>query len=72
VEDFKIGHTYFLGDFRGVALKFRYQVIPIIDEYLKDGIFVNEEPVEEVFKNFFGVEDWRNIPVQKIVKKLND
>ena len=46
VEDIKIGHTYFLGkDDEGMEyLKYRirYQIWPIYEEYIKDGIISNE------------------------------
>lgn len=41
-EDVQIGHTYFLAESEEeLKYKFVYQVIPILKEYMKDGIFKN-------------------------------
>lgn len=71
VEDVKIGHTYFLGDEEEIAYKFVYQVIPLLKEYVQDGILKNEKVIEDAFKNFFGeVEDWKTLSVEKVKEKL--
>ena len=39
LEDLKIGHSYFMAkDMTSLKLKMRYEVIPLIKEYIKDGI----------------------------------
>ena len=39
-EDVQIGHTYFLVDSEEqLYLRFKYQILPILREYHKDGIF---------------------------------
>lgn len=38
-EDVQIGHTYFLVDSKDKLMKrFKYQIVPILKEYYKDGI----------------------------------
>jgi len=71
VEDVKIGHTYFLGDEEKVAYKFVYQVIPLLIEYIQDGILKGEEVVEKAFKSFFGEgKNWRTLTVEDVLEKL--
>lgn len=41
-DDVQIGHSYFMGDEGHLALRMKYEVIPILREYLKDGIFREE------------------------------
>jgi len=53
IEDIKIGHTYFMGNKEEVAMKFYYQVIPLLEEYIRDGILIKEK-VDEVFESYFG------------------
>ena len=39
LEDLKVGHSYFMvKDMTSLKLKMRYEVIPLIKEYIKDGI----------------------------------
>lgn len=71
VEDIKIGHTYFLGkDDEGIEyLKYRirYQIWPIYEEYIKDGIIssdgkdrfaeiLKDERFEDIAKEIRGTE----------------
>lgn len=43
-EDVQIGHTYFLVDSdEQLYLRFKYQILPILHEYHKDGMFQFEE-----------------------------
>ncbi len=72
VEDIKIGHTYFLGDAEKVACKFVYQVIPLLEEYIRDGILKNEEVVKKVFKAYFGSEgeNWKELDIETVKSKL--
>ena len=38
-DDVQIGHSYFLADsLRELEMKIRYEVLPILNEYLKDGV----------------------------------
>lgn len=44
-EDVQIGHTYFLVDSEEqLYLRFKYQILPILREYHKDGMFQFETP----------------------------
>ena len=47
-DDVQIGHTYFLvSSEEQLYLRFRYQVIPILREYYKDGMFQFDRPEVE-------------------------
>ena len=41
-EDVQIGHSYFMGCEENLKMRMKYEVLPIIQEYLKDGIFKEE------------------------------
>ena len=48
-DDVQVGHTYFMAnDCKELAVKFAYQVYPLLREYYKDGILVpeNEKEIE--------------------------
>ncbi|MCH7411105.1 AAA family ATPase [Belliella sp. DSM 111904] len=53
-EDVWIGHSYFLTDKKDeeakqeLKIKMKYEVVPLLNEYIKDGILINEEKVKEV------------------------
>ncbi|NPB03129.1 MAG: hypothetical protein GXO39_01775 [Thermotogae bacterium] len=50
-EDIKIGHTYFMGEsVDEIAYKFLYQVVPLLYEYIQDGL-IRAERVEEKEEN---------------------
>lgn len=38
IDDLMIGHSYFMADEEVLPLKIKYEVIPLIKEYIKDGI----------------------------------
>ena len=49
-EDYKIGHTYFLvgsiekpGTLEALGFKYQYQVVPLLEEYAKEGILQKED-----------------------------
>ena len=49
--DVWIGHSYFLMSDNGVdrtGMRVQYEIIPILEEYIKDGVFKDTEPVKEV------------------------
>ena len=53
-EDVWIGQSYFIKDDDGkdcMRLKIEYEIIPILKEYIKDGIFKDVEKVNEVIKS---------------------
>ena len=46
-----IGHSYFLMNDNGAdrtRIRIQYEIIPILEEYIKDGVFKDVEPVKEV------------------------
>ena len=44
-DDVQIGHTYFLVKSEDqLFLRFKYQILPILREYYKDGMFQFEQP----------------------------
>ncbi len=45
-EDVRIGHSYFLARGKELANKIIYQVIPILREYVKDGVLTSEAKKE--------------------------
>ena len=55
LEDLKVGHSYFMAkDFESLKLKMRYEVVPLIKEYIKDGILRSMSDDEKYF------EKWQN------------
>ena len=48
-EDVCIGHSYFLADGVELANKIIYQVVPILREYLKDGV-LKKDAKEKILK----------------------
>ena len=55
LEDLKVGHSYFMAkDMAGLKLKIRYEVIPLIKEYIKDGILRGMPDDDKYF------EKWQN------------
>jgi len=40
-DDVKIGHSYFLGDDSSLAYKLKYDIRPILYEYLRDGVLMD-------------------------------
>jgi len=53
-NDVKIGHSYFIGDDKKVEMNYKYQVLPILKEYLNDGVLVEEakETIENEFQKW--------------------
>lgn len=50
MEDLKVGHSYFMAkDLADLKRKMRYEVVPLIREYIKDGILQGREKDEEYF-----------------------
>ena len=50
LEDLKVGHSYFMAkDLADLKRKMRYEVVPLIREYIKDGILQGREEDEEYF-----------------------
>ena len=50
LEDLKVGHSYFMAkDLADLKRKMRYEVVPLLREYIKDGILQGREEDEEYF-----------------------
>lgn len=56
IDDLMVGHSYFMTqDVQGLQLKLQYEIIPLIQEYAKDGIInVNNEDLKNE------IEKWLN------------
>lgn len=55
LEDLKVGHSYFMSkDMASLKLKMRYEVVPLIKEYIKDGILRGMSDDEKYF------DSWQN------------
>ena len=55
LEDLKVGHSYFMAkDMASLKLKMRYEVVPLIKEYIKDGILRSMSDDDKYF------ESWQN------------
>ena len=55
LEDLKVGHSYFMAkDMASFKLKMRYEVVPLIKEYIKDGILRSMSDDDKYF------ERWQN------------
>jgi 5-methylcytosine-specific restriction protein B len=85
INDVKIGHTYFLVkddekeklktskdediETKILSYKFLYQVVPLIKEYIKDGILI-EEKVEAVFQEVFK-KYLNNLCLEDVINYIN-
>lgn len=50
LEDLKVGHSYFLAEtLEALQMKMRYEVIPLLREYIKDGILQGKEEDKKYF-----------------------
>ncbi|MET3981764.1 5-methylcytosine-specific restriction endonuclease McrBC GTP-binding regulatory subunit McrB [Mucilaginibacter sp. UYP25] len=47
--DVRIGHSYFLGEESGLAMRLKYEIRPILLEYVRDGILL--EPAKPLIEN---------------------
>ncbi|MDE7152997.1 MAG: AAA family ATPase [Muribaculaceae bacterium] len=58
IEDLMVGHSYFMADDDDeLLLKVRYEIIPLIKEYVKDGILrVNREEQNRFFSAWLNLE----------------
>lgn len=54
-EDVWIGHSYFIGDEAEMEYKITYELIPLIEEYIKDGIL--KESAYEVLPTLIAQDD---------------
>jgi len=53
-EDVRIGHSYFMAEGKKLAHKILYQVVPILKEYVKDGVLKKEAEtkISQIEKKF--------------------
>ena len=50
LEDLKVGHSYFIAETQeALQMKMSYEVIPLLREYIKDGILQGKEEDEKYF-----------------------
>jgi len=55
LEDLKVGHSYFMAkDMASLKRKMRYEVVPLIKEYIKDGILRSKSDDDKYF------DSWQN------------
>lgn len=53
LEDLKVGHSYFLAkDMDTLCMKMRYEVVPLIKEYIKDGILRSKPQDHQYFERW--------------------
>lgn len=51
LEDLKVGHSYFIAEtLEALQMKMRYEVIPLLREYIKDGILQGKEEDKKYFE----------------------
>ena len=56
IDDLMVGHSYFMADDDALKLKLEYEIIPLIHEYIKDGIVtVKRDEFDKAIK------DWKDI-----------
>ena len=57
IEDLMVGHSYFMADDDALLLKVRYEIIPLIKEYIKDGILrVSRDEQNNYFNAWLNLE----------------
>lgn len=57
LEDLMIGHSYFMADdIESLRLKMRYEVVPLIKEYIKDGILRGKKDDEHYFNSWMNAK----------------
>lgn len=60
LEDLKVGHSYFMAkDMNTLRLKMRYEVVPLLKEYIKDGILRGEPEDEKYFEKWKEAECYK-------------
>ncbi|MDE5773644.1 MAG: restriction endonuclease, partial [Muribaculaceae bacterium] len=53
LEDLKVGHSYFMAyDFDSLRLKMEFEVVPLLREYIKDGILADHQGDTELFSRW--------------------
>lgn len=49
-KDVTLGHSYFIGDKKRMEIRLKYEIIPILREYVKDGVLVGENIMDKIEK----------------------
>ena len=50
-EDVQLGHSYFITEQTPIAIRWEYEIKPILLEYIKDGVLINvEEKIQNIEK----------------------
>lgn len=63
LEDLKVGHSYFMAkDMASLKLKMRYEVVPLIKEYIKDGILRSMSDDDKYFDCWQNAECYSSAP----------
>ena len=53
IDDLMVGHSYFLAEsIPDLKIKLKYEVLPLLKEYMKDGIIRNSDETKKFIKNF--------------------
>jgi len=57
IEDLKVGHSYFMvKDIKTLKMKMRYEVVPLLKEYIKDGILRSLPDDEKYFEKWLNAD----------------
>lgn len=66
LEDLKIGHSYFMADTpEKLKMKMKYEVIPLIKEYMKDGLLSSDKNDEKYFNAWMNGEAYEEKTTKK-------
>lgn len=62
IEDLKVGHSYFMAEnLESLKMKMKFEVVPLIKEYIKDGILRGYADDEKYFEKWVNAE-CKNVP----------
>lgn len=69
LEDLKVGHSYFMAkDLASLKMKMHYEVVPLIKEYIKDGILRGTPDDEKYFEKWLNAECYNPSTVEYVVE----
>lgn len=69
LEDLKVGHSYFMArDLASLKMKMRYEVVPLIKEYIKDGILRGTPDDEKYFDKWLNAECYNPSTVEYVAE----
>lgn len=67
LEDLKVGHSYFMAkDLASLKMKMRYEVVPLIKEYIKDGILRGTPGDDKYFDKWLNAECYNQSAVEYV------